>query len=178
MHGEILSFLHRARRDAGIPQDLRNLRVVELGSFDMNGSPREVFTGAGSWTGVDWRPGPGVDVVSLAHEVQIDRADLVLCCQMLEHDPHWEKTVEKAASLIRGGGWAILTWAGPGYTPHELETAPPVEGATAPYYRNLSVDEVATVIRRVLPQAEIRTSYDRGTLDALLWVHETTENQT
>ena len=170
MHGEILRFLQRARSAAGVPAKLSGLRVVELGSFIINGSPREVFSGAGSWVGVDWRAGPGVDVVSIAHEADLEDADIVLCCQMLEHDPFWEKTVQKACSLVRRGGWGFFTWAGPGYTPHELETAPPVEGATDPHYQNLSVEDVAQVIRRVLPQAHIQTAYDRGTLDALLWM--------
>jgi hypothetical protein len=168
MHGEILAFLRSARVESKLPP-LGSLRVVELGSIVMHGSPREVFTGAASYVGVDWRAGPGVDVVALAHEAPVEEADVVVCCQMLEHDPHWEKTVAKACSLLRRGGWLFATWAGPGYNPHELETAPPWEGA-GPYYRNLSVEEVAEVVRRWAPPGtEVVTRYGRGTLDALLW---------
>ncbi len=60
MHAEILAFLRQARVDAGVPTDLRGLLVVELGSYNLNGSPREVFTGAATYIGVDWRSGPGV----------------------------------------------------------------------------------------------------------------------
>lgn len=167
MHAEIIAFLRTARCEAGL-SSLSGLRVVELGAYVINGSPREVFTGAASYVGVDWRPGPGVDVVALAHEAPVEEADVVVCCQMLEHDPHWRLTVEKACSLLRRGGWLFLTWAGPGYTPHELETAPPWEGAGA-YYGNLSTEEVAAVVREVAPTAEVVTRYERGTLDALLW---------
>lgn len=167
MHAEIIAFLRAARREAGL-SSLSGLRVVELGAYVINGSPREVFTGAASYVGVDWRPGPGVDVVALAHEAPVEEADVVVCCQMLEHDPHWRLTVEKACALLRRGGWLFLTWAGPGYTPHELETAPPWAGAGA-YYGNLSTEEVASVVRGVAPTAEVVTRYERGTLDALLW---------
>lgn len=169
MHSQILRFLSLARAESGVPDSLLGLRVVEFGSFNMNGSPREIFTGAGSWTGVDWRAGPGVDLISLAHEAEVGPAEIVISCQALEHDPFWEATVRKGCSLLQRGGWLFLTWAGPGYDPHELATAPAWEGEGA-YYRNLSTEEVAEIVRASLPEgAEVRTSYDRGTLDALLW---------
>lgn len=168
MHAEILDFLRRARVASGL-DGMAGRVVVELGSYDLNGTPRPVFAGAAQYTGVDWRPGPGVDVVALAHDAPVDRADVVVCCQMLEHDPHWERTVAKAAHLVREGGWVFMTWAGPGYTPHELDTAPPVPGDDEPHYGNLSTEQVTEVLAEYLPGATIATEYQRGTLDALLW---------
>ena len=167
MHTEIMDFLKRARNEAGL-SSLAGLRVVELGSFVINGTPRDEFTGAASYIGVDWRAGKGVDVVSLAHAAPIDRADVVLCCQMLEHDPFWRRTVEKACEMLTDGGWFFCTWAGPGYCHHEQETAPPWEG-TGAYYGNLTVEEVAAKVLEFAPHAKVTTDYRRGTLDALLW---------
>ena len=171
MHGEILTFLERARIEAGVPESLHRLAIVEFGAYVLNGSPRDTFPGAARYTGIDWRPGRGVDIVSLNHEAPVVEADIVLCCQVLEHDPYWEKTVQKACSLIRAGGWLFCTWAGPGYVPHELATAPPWTG-WGPYYKNLSTEEVAAVVREALPRATVQTRYDRGTLDALLWARQ------
>lgn len=171
MHAEILDFLKKAREEAEVPVSLELLRVVEFGAYDLNGSPRELFPGAASYIGIDWRPGKGVNLVSLNHLAPVEQADIVLCCQVLEHDPYWEQTLRKAASLIREGGWLFCTWAGPGYVPHELETAPPWAESHA-YYRNLSVEEVADVLREALPSLEIHTSYQRGTLDACLWARK------
>lgn len=167
MHAKIIDFLHRARVASGL-HTVAGRVVVELGSYDINGTPRPVFAGAAQYTGVDWRPGPGVDVVCLAHEAPVQRADVVVCCQMLEHDPHWALTVGKAAHLVRDGGWLFFTWAGPGYVEHELDTAPSVPGGEA-HYGNLSIVEVAQVLAQHLPHARIVTEYQRGTLDALLW---------
>ena len=167
MHAEILAFLRQARVDAGVPVSLHGLFVVELGSYNLNGSPREVFAGAAIYIGVDWRPGPGVDVVSLAHEAPLYQADIVVCCQVLEHDPYWVATVKKACGLVKKGGWLFLTWAGPGYEPHELATAPVLFQQN--YYQNHTTEEVALVVRHILPGAVVHTEYRRGTLDALLW---------
>ena len=46
--------------------------VLECGSYNVNGSVRGLFV-AREYVGLDWRPGPGVDVVSLVHEYQPGR---------------------------------------------------------------------------------------------------------
>lgn len=171
MHAEIMDFLEDAKRRAGLDA-VAGMVVVELGSYDLNGSPRPLFAGAQKYVGIDWREGPGVDVVSLVHKAWwVESADVVICCQMLEHDPHWILTVLKACSMIRkNGGWFFCTWAGPGYVEHELETAPPDPDSELPYYRNLSIGDVKEVVAMALDDATIHTGYKRGTLDALMWV--------
>lgn len=173
MHTEIIQFLHRARTASGLTS-MAGRSVVELGSYDLNGTPRPVFDGAASWLGVDWRPGPGVDVVGLAHEAPLpSTADVVVCCQMLEHDPHWRLTVARACRLMPStGGWMFFTWAGPGYVEHELDTAPD-DGTGEAYYGNLSTLDVVRVVTETLRDVEdvvVHTEYGRGTLDALMWV--------
>ena len=41
--------------------------VLECGSYNVNGSVRDLFA-VREYIGLDWRPGPGVDVVNLVHE--------------------------------------------------------------------------------------------------------------
>ena len=170
MHKEIMDFLKDAKEASGL-KNVAGMVVVELGSCDLNGTPRPLFAEALEYIGIDWRPGPGVDRLCLAHKTAIESADIVICCQMLEHDPYWILTVLKACSLIRkNGGWFFCTWAGPGYVEHELETAPPDPDSPLPYYRNLSTEEVAQVVELALDDCSIHTGYKRGTLDALMWV--------
>src|SRR5208283_1437369 len=72
-------------------------RVLEVGSMDINGSIRPAFGDASEYIGIDLTPGPGVDRVMSAHD--LDQAwpagwfDTVVCCEMLEHDPMPWKTV-------------------------------------------------------------------------------------
>lgn len=183
MHAQIEEFLHNVVNQEGLVQHRGGLRVVELGSAVLPGQPasaRAILGGLGAYLGVDWRAGPGVDVVGLAHEVPLGTPDVVACCQVLEHDPHWRLTVDAAVRALlapRGdgqarGGWLLLTWAGPGYPPHELAVAPAGEDdePAGTYYQPLSLGEVA---RQVVDACgtdpvTIRSRYERGTLDALL----------
>jgi len=170
MHSEILAYLRRV--SSRLPGDLD---VVEVGSMVMHGSPREVFEQRSrSYVGIDWRSGPGVDVVGLAHEALRGReADLVVWCQAIEHDPLWRETLRASVEALSArGGWLVATWAGPGYPEHELDTAPPdPENPSRPYYAPRSVEEVEAVLRTCVPRERlelVETAYERGTLDALL----------
>ena len=61
---------------------------------------------AREYVGLDWRPGPGVDVVSLVHEYKPGRHfDTVISTEMLEHDPHWRESVQRMIELVKPG-WA------------------------------------------------------------------------
>lgn len=182
MHAEIIDFLNRAVHDSGLGST-RGRRVIELGSYILPGqqSVRDVLGDAAeSYVGVDWRAGPGVDVVAIAHEApDLGGADVVACCQALEHDPHWRMTIDRAVrELLRGRhdtGYLFLTWAGPGYPEHELETAPATEDGepAGTYYRPLSLAEVAGALTASVTTRrgalDLGMRYARGTLDALLW---------
>ena len=102
--------------------------VLECGSYNVNGSVRDLFT-AREYVGLDWRPGPGVDVVSLVHEYQPGRMfDTVISTEMLEHDPHWQRASIAGVliELVKGrtpfglGGTLIITCAAPGRGEHEF----------------------------------------------------------
>lgn len=100
-------------------------RVVECGSYDVNGSIRDYFT-ATNYVGVDWRPGPGVDLISLTHELTFPPAsfDAVVSASMLEHDPYWEQSLAKMVELMKPDGILIITWGSALNGVHELGTAP------------------------------------------------------
>ena len=85
-------------------------RILECGSLDVNGSLR-VFFEDKEYIGVDWRPGKGVDCVSLIHEYRDkpdEYFDLVISTEMLEHDPHWKKSIQRMLDLLKIGGNLIF----------------------------------------------------------------------
>lgn len=181
MHREIQSFLAESilvlRPSLGEPG--HRPRVVEFGSYDLNGSPREVYLSiAASYTGVDHRPGPGVDVVALAHRYAGPPVDVALCCQVLEHDPYWSLTVAHMVWLVREGGWVVVTCAGPGYVQHELDTSPGYDPSEAEhYYRNVSHGDVVDCLRAgamyvgaVLDEVRAETKLNHaGGNDVMVW---------
>lgn len=115
MHESVLAWVAGQVHARG----LAALDVIELGSYDVNGSVRPLFVG--DYTGIDMRPGPGVDLVAMSHAVpKPDRCvDVVVCCEMLEHDPNPPATFATAARLLRPGGVMLITTRSPGYPLHE-----------------------------------------------------------
>jgi SAM-dependent methyltransferase len=104
------------------------VNVLEVGSQNVNGSVREYFKKAKSrnktYIGVDWRAGPGVDVICLAHNMVFDKKfDVVISCSMLEHDPNWGKSLVSMIQYLKEDGILLLSWGAALNPPHCLETA-------------------------------------------------------
>jgi len=141
MHQEVREWLGELRRQHS--EAFVCDSVLECGSYNVNGAVRDLFA-AREYVGLDWRPGPGVDVVSLVHEYQPGRMfDTVISTEMLEHDPHWRESVARMIELVKPGGWLIITCAAPGRGEHELACAP--EPA---YYREIGGSELADLVRK------------------------------
>jgi len=106
------------------PDYFHRKRVLEVGSQDVNGSIKQLFTEC-DYTGVDWRPGPNVDIVSLAHDMKFDTPfDAVVSASMLEHDPYWKQSLETMIQYIKPDGILMLSWGAALNAEHHNETAP------------------------------------------------------
>jgi SAM-dependent methyltransferase len=97
--------------------------ILEVGSLDVNGSPRDFLEmqGPASYTGLDIRPGPGVDLVADICEYQgpDEQYDVILCLYTLEHIAKWTRAVVAMKHLLRPQGMLVLTVPGPGFWLHE-----------------------------------------------------------
>jgi SAM-dependent methyltransferase len=93
--------------------------TLEVGSYNVNGSVRDLFTGP--YIGVDMRPGPGVDHVATADRLPFDddMFEVVVSTEMLEHDPTFWLSIPEMARVLRPGGHLLLTARGNGFPPHE-----------------------------------------------------------
>ena len=117
-------------------------KVVEFGSFNINGTVRDVFK-CDHYIGVDWLAGPCVDVVSLAHEVNFDyQFDTVISASMLEHDPYWEQSLAKMISVMKDDGILLLSWGAAMNGPHCTWSAPDKK------HHALKVDKVLNFLRK------------------------------
>ncbi len=92
--------------------------TLEVGSLNVNGSVREFFSG--SYIGLDMRDGPGVDVVGVAHELPFvaGRFEVVVCTEMLEHDPAFWLSLAEMGRVLKEGGHILLTTRGNGFGEH------------------------------------------------------------
>jgi hypothetical protein len=159
MHGSVLAWLRTVK--AHRPELFCGVRVLECGSYDINGSARPLFEDC-EYIGLDWRPGPGVDVVSLVHQYRPAAPfDVVVSTEMLEHDPHWVGSLWSMTAALRPGGSLLLTWATPARDVHEVDCAP-----KAGHYQGL---QLAEVVKAIMPwYEEIEAQTARGNLDAYL----------
>ena len=99
-------------------------RVLEIGSYDVNGTIRSLFAGSAEYVGVDLTEGPGVDVVSFGHEYTSDKPfDAAISGECFEHDPHWADSLATMIRLTRPGGLVAfeLRVAGPPGARHDAE---------------------------------------------------------
>jgi SAM-dependent methyltransferase len=93
--------------------------ILEVGAFNVNGSPRSVFVDAIKYVGVDQDQGPDVDLVADAHTLSLgEKFDTVICCETLEHDTDPLLTVRRLREHLTPGGLLIITTPSNGFGEH------------------------------------------------------------
>lgn len=134
--------------------DRRFHRVLEIGSYDVNGTVRNEFKGVASWTGVDLIPGPGVDVVCRGHEVSDEAGlfDVTIATEVFEHDPNWALTFKRMSELTRPGGAVIVSCASTGRPEHgtarsNQSLSPGTSSIGEDYYQNVLEKAFGSVIK-------------------------------
>lgn len=108
----------KAKVDAGVIP--RTGRILEIGSRDVNGTVRQFFDQT-HYLGVDLEAGPGVDRVGDVREVGLydEDFDLILCLEVLEHDPHPVQLVEFFQELlVNNNGTLVLSAPTTGFPLH------------------------------------------------------------
>jgi len=66
-------------------------------------------------------------------------ADLVVCCEVLEHAENWRQIIRRSRQWLKPGGALIVTSAGLGRKPHSCDGGQLREGE---YYRNLDPSDL------------------------------------
>ena len=107
--------------------------VLEVGSRDVCGNPRHHFNDRErfpSYIGVDREAGNNVDLVIDANYLTprslspYPRPNVIVCCEMIEHDQRFWESIERMESVLEPGGYLLLTtrsWRGcpPHCVPHD-----------------------------------------------------------
>jgi SAM-dependent methyltransferase len=125
-------------------KDARPKRILEIGSYDVNGSVRELFNDSTSYLGADLIEGPGVDLVKSGHEIDLESnsLDLTLSCECFEHNPYWLETLQNMIRMTKPGGWVVFTCASQYRLEHGTARSgalmsPGSQSGGGNYYRNL-----------------------------------------
>lgn len=98
-------------------------QLLELGSYDFNGTARDYLSAAERWVGVDVVAGDGVDIVCQAVDTEFEPKsfDTLLCLSMLEHDPNWKQSLRHNLQWLKPNGYVFLCWGAENNIRHEPE---------------------------------------------------------
>lgn len=150
MHKEVKRFIKYVRQE--YPYKFRLRKVLEVGSQNINGSPKKYFWFC-KYIGVDLMKGRGVDITGDFSKMDLFPVEfgVVISCEMLEHDQNWAKSLKNMYDHLEIGGLMIITCAGPNRPEHGTKrTSPKDSPATTDYYRNISTEDFEGVLPRIL----------------------------
>ena len=134
MHDAVKEFIQELKKK--YPQKFLTQSVLEFGSLNINGTPREFFKEC-DYTGIDWREGKDVDIVCKAHEYKPGRRfSVIISTEMLEHDKFAAESVLKMVDLLKSNGLLIITCASLDRKEHEAECG--IDN----FYKNISSEEL------------------------------------
>jgi len=120
MHPSVLDFL----KSHLVAEEVSGKRVAEIGSQDVNGTPRPIVLPfkPSAYIGVDSAPGPGVDIVanaaSLKEQFGENSFDVVISTEMLEHVEDWRPIVGQMKAIVKPEGLLLITTRSPGFPYH------------------------------------------------------------
>jgi len=103
---------------------VRGKRVIEVGSFDQNGSLRSIVRAfsPSEYIGVDIENGPGVDQICVSEKLikkyGRHRFDVVISTEMLEHVRNWKKVIHNLKQILSPGGLLLITTRSRGFPFH------------------------------------------------------------
>ena len=136
------------------PESFRNVKVLDIGSLDINGSSRILFNDC-TYTGLDLAAGKNVDVVCKAHEYDApdESFDTIISSECFEHDMYLKKSLQNVVRLLKPGGLFTFSCASRnrpehGTTEHDPGSSPFTSQLPkwCNYYRGLNEEDIREVI--------------------------------
>ncbi len=149
-HPEQAEFFDCVR--ANYPAAFEQVRVLEVGSLDINGSVRDLFRNC-AYVGVDLALGPGVDLACQGQLVEFPSGhfDTVISAECMEHNPFWRETIANMLRMTRPGGLVLISCATTGRLEHGTtrtnpDASPFTSAQNWDYYRNLTATDLANAL--------------------------------
>jgi SAM-dependent methyltransferase len=149
-HPEQLNFFRTLKQR--LPANFKNVRALEVGALDINGSIRSLFEG-GQYVGVDVAEGPGIDLACPGQLLEFPSGsfDTVVSAECFEHNPYWRETLANMLRMLGPGGLLLVSCATRGRKEHgTTRTSPEASPLTVArrwdYYRNLTAKDIEAAV--------------------------------
>lgn len=140
------------------PHHFTRKRVLDVGSLDVNGCNRSLFTDC-EYLGLDVVAGRNVDIVGQVEDAP-GNFDTIICTEVFEHDHGWRQTLHQMVGKLRNGGLLLVTCAGPGRPEHGTIRRP-IRGmvCTSNYYHNIGHSQLSDALG-VYPWRYVEVVYE------------------
>jgi hypothetical protein len=167
MHAEVYQFLKNLKDQHS--DYFKNVKVLEVGSQDINGSVRIHFEEC-NYTGIDLGEAPGVDlVVDINDYITPNTYDTVISSEMLEHCKNWESALLRMYDNTKHKGMFILTCASINRHEHGTHNHTTNDSKfTLDHYRNISILDFHSILPETLFD-EYCLGVHRNLEDLLFW---------
>jgi SAM-dependent methyltransferase len=160
------------------PDAFQNKKVLDVGSGDINGNNRFLFTEC-EYDGNDVFAAKNVTVVSKTTALPFETAtfDTIISTECFEHDPEYEGSFRKIVDMLKPGGLFCFTCASTGRPEHGTRRTSPgdsygtignVEGWTD-YYKNLTFEDLDTAVNVRGTFRDFRAYYNAESKDLYFW---------
>jgi len=153
MHDEQMDFCRKVK--AKFPEQFTNKKVLDVGSLDVNGNNRYLFTNS-EYTGLDVGAGKNVDIVTPGHLYDVPEGtyDFVISTECFEHDMYFRETIKNIIRMLAPGGMFLFTCAAPGRDEHGTQRTRPQDSPLTSviseewsnYYHNVSEQDLRNVV--------------------------------
>jgi SAM-dependent methyltransferase len=168
------------------PDNFRNIRVLDIGSFNVNGNEEFLFTDC-DFVGLDIGEGEGVDVVCPAQDYDApdENFDTIISCECWEHNPFYKESIQNAVRMLKSGGLFLFTCATTGRPEHgtkrleyeskqyheNWKTMPNVfvESWDNDYYKNVTEEDVRDAIDVDKIFSEYKFEINESHCDLYFW---------
>jgi SAM-dependent methyltransferase len=130
------------------PNNFKNIKVLEVGSMDINGTVRVFFENC-DYIGLDIAEGKCVDFVCEGNNYNApdNTFDTVISCECFEHNKFWKETFQNMHRMCKASGLVVMTCASSGRPEHGTSRTTKFESATSrydgweDYYMNLTEED-------------------------------------
>lgn len=148
------------------------VKVLEVGSQNINGTVRGYFPNAIEYLGIDIGAGQDVDWTVPGELLQLPDAwaDIVVTTECLEHCMVWDQVFLNMIRILKPSGLFLMTCASTGRAAHgTLDSDEFSSPFTTSYYKNLGADDIAE--RIMLGEFFEKHSFEAETLagDLYFW---------